>query len=76
VISAKQNLNQRIKEIERDAIFSEYTNSVGEIVVGEIYQIRKGKGEILVMHNKNELLLQGMNRYIKNVTKKATQYAQ
>jgi N utilization substance protein A len=57
VISAKQNLNQRIKEIERDAIFNEYTNSVGEIVVGEIYQIRKGKGEILVMHNKNELLL-------------------
>ena len=57
VISAKQNLNQRIKEIEREAIFSEYTNSIGEIVVGEIYQIRKGKGEILVMHNKNELLL-------------------
>jgi transcription termination/antitermination protein NusA len=57
VISAKQNLNQRIKEIERDAIYNEYTNSVGEIVVGEIYQIRKGKGEILVMHNKNELLL-------------------
>jgi N utilization substance protein A len=57
VISAKQNLNQRIKEIEREAIFNEYTNSVGEIVVGEIYQIRKGKGEILVMHNKNELLL-------------------
>ena len=57
VISAKQNLNQRIKEIERDAIYNEYTNSIGEIVVGEIYQIRKGKGEILVMHNKNELLL-------------------
>jgi len=57
VISAKQNLNQRIKEIEREAIFNEYTNSIGEIVVGEIYQIRKGKGEILVMHNKNELLL-------------------
>jgi transcription termination/antitermination protein NusA len=57
VISAKQNLNQRIKEIEREAIYNEYTNSIGEIVVGEIYQIRKGKGEILVMHNKNELLL-------------------
>ncbi|MGD1045561.1 MAG: transcription termination factor NusA [Bacteroidota bacterium] len=57
VISAKQNLNQRIKEIEREAIFNEYTNSIGEIVVGEIYQIRKGKGEILVIHNKNELLL-------------------
>ncbi len=57
VISAKQNLNQRIKEIERETIFNEYTNSIGEIVVGEIYQIRKGKGEILVIHNKNELLL-------------------
>ena len=57
VISAKQNLNQRIKEIERETLYSEYTNSIGEIVVGEIYQIRKGKGEILVLHNKNELLL-------------------
>jgi transcription termination/antitermination protein NusA len=57
VISAKQNLNQRIKEIERESVYNEYTNSLGEIVVGEIYQIRKGKGEILVMHNKNELIL-------------------
>ena len=57
VISAKQNLNQRIKEIERETIFNEYSNSIGEIVVGEIYQIRKGRGEILVMHNKSELIL-------------------
>jgi transcription termination/antitermination protein NusA len=57
VVSAKQNLNQRIKEIEREAIYNEYTTSLGEIVVGEIYQIRKGKGEILVIHNKNELIL-------------------
>jgi N utilization substance protein A len=57
VISAKQNLNQRIKEIEREAIFNEYSNALGEIVVGEIYQIRKGKGEVLVIHNKNELII-------------------
>src|SRR3990172_4134858 len=57
VVSAKQNLNQRIKEIERESIYNEYTSAVGEIVVGEIYQIRKGKGEILVVHNKNELIL-------------------
>ena len=57
VISAKQNLNQRIKEIEREAIYNEYSGALGEIVVGEIYQIRKGKGEILVIHNKNELIL-------------------
>jgi N utilization substance protein A len=48
---------ERIKEIEREAIYNEYTTSLGEIVVGEIYQIRKGKGEILVIHNKNELIL-------------------
>ncbi len=57
VISAKQNLNQRIKEIERESIYNEYSNALGEIVVGEIYQIRKGRGEILVLHNKNELIL-------------------
>ncbi|MCI0707738.1 MAG: transcription termination factor NusA [Ignavibacteriae bacterium] len=57
VISAKQNLNQRIKEIERESVFNEYSSSMGEIVVGEIYQIRRGKGEILVIHNKNELIL-------------------
>ena len=70
VISAKQNLNQRIKEIERDSIYTEYTNSIGEIVVGEIYQIRKGKGEILVMHNKNELILPRSEQIYKERYKK------
>ena len=70
VVSAKQNLNQRIKEIEREAIFNEYSNSIGEIVVGEIYQIRKGKGEILVMHNKNELLLPRSEQIYKERYKK------
>jgi N utilization substance protein A len=70
IIGAKQNLNQRIKEIEREAIFSEYTNSIGEIVVGEIYQIRKGKGEILVMHNKNELILPRSEQIFKERYKK------
>ena len=70
VISAKQNLNQRIKEIEREAIYNEYTNSLGEIVVGEIYQIRKGKGEILVIHNKNELILPRSEQIYKERYKK------
>jgi len=55
VISAKQNLNQRIKEIERDLVYNEYSNAVGDIVVGEIYQIRRN--EILINHNRNELVL-------------------
>jgi N utilization substance protein A len=70
VISAKQNLNQRIKEIERETVFNEYNNSLGEIVVGEIYQIRKGKGEILVIHNKNELLLPRSEQIYKERYKK------
>jgi transcription termination/antitermination protein NusA len=70
VVSAKQNLNQRIKEIEREAIYNEYTTSLGEIVVGEIYQIRKGKGEILVIHNKNELILPRSEQIYKERYKK------
>ncbi len=70
IVSAKQNLNQRIKEIERETIYNEYSNSVGEIVVGEIYQIRKGRGEILVMHNKNELILPRSEQIFKERYKK------
>ena len=70
VISAKQNLNQRIKEIERETIYNEYSNAIGEIVVGEIYQIRKGRGEILVMHNKSELILPRSEQIYKERYKK------
>ena len=52
---AKQTLNQKIREIEKELVFSEYNELIGEIVVGDIYQIRKS--DILVNHNKNELLL-------------------
>jgi transcription termination/antitermination protein NusA len=52
---AKQGLNQKIREIEKDIIYNEYNELLGEIVVGDIYQIRKN--DILVNHNKNELLL-------------------
>ena len=55
VVSAKQSLNQRIKEIEKEITFSEYTKMVGEIVVGDIYQTRRH--EILVIHNKKELIM-------------------
>jgi len=74
VVSAKQNLNQRIKEVEKEIIFNEYNNSVGEIIVGEIYQIRKG--EVLINHNRNELILPkneqiGKERYRKGETLRA-----
>lgn len=55
VVLAKQSLNQKIRELEKEIIFNEYNELLGEIVVGDIYQIRKN--DILVNHNKNELIL-------------------
>jgi N utilization substance protein A len=52
---AKQSLNQKIREMEKEVVYNEYKDLVGEIVVGDIYQIRKT--DILINHNKNELLL-------------------
>lgn len=55
VVLAKQSLNQKIRELEKEIIYNEYNELLGEIVVGDIYQIRKN--DILVNHNKNELML-------------------
>ncbi|RCK76548.1 MAG: Transcription termination protein NusA [Ignavibacteriae bacterium] len=55
ISTARQTLNQKINEVVKELVYNEYTNSIGEIVVGEIYQVRKS--EVLIMHNKNELIL-------------------
>jgi len=52
---ARQSLNQKIREIEKEIVFNEYNDMAGEIVVGDIYQVRRN--DVLVNHNKNELLL-------------------
>ena len=41
IISAKQNLNQRIKDAEKEILFDEYKNRVGEIVIGDVRQINR-----------------------------------
>ncbi len=56
VTMARQQLAQRIREIEKDNIFEDYTDRVGEIVLGDVYQVRNNK-DILVNHNGVELLL-------------------
>ncbi len=48
-------MNQKIREIEKEIVYSEYKELLGEIIVGDIYQLRRS--DILVNHNKNELLL-------------------
>ncbi len=52
---ARQSLNQRIREIEKEIVFKEYNDMLGEIIVGDIYQVRRN--DVLVNHNRNELLL-------------------
>lgn len=55
VMMARQQLAQRIGEIEKDNIFEEYSDRVGEIVLGDVYQVRSR--DMLVNHNGVELVL-------------------
>ena len=55
VQTALQTFRQRIRDIEKDNIFREYSELEGELVVGEVYQTRRK--EVLVLHNKTELIL-------------------
>jgi N utilization substance protein A len=41
IISAKQNLNQRIRDFEKENILEEYQDRIGEIIIGDIHQIHK-----------------------------------
>jgi len=52
---AEQTLAQRIREIEKENIFEDYTDRVGEIILGDVYQVRRS--DILVNHNGVELIL-------------------
>jgi len=43
IISAKQSLNQKIKEAEKDIIFEEFKNRIGEIIIGDIRQLNRNE---------------------------------
>ena len=56
ILNIKQNLSGRIMDIDKANLFNYYKDKVGEIVVGEVYQV--WKKEVLVRdENDNELLL-------------------
>ena len=55
VMAARQAFSQRIRDIEKEKIYQDYSDLIGEVVVGEIYQTRRR--EVLVIHNKVELVL-------------------
>ena len=56
ILNLRQNLSGRIMDIEKANLFNKYKEKVGEIVVGEVYQV--WKKEVLIMdEDGNELLL-------------------
>ena len=55
VLTARQTFRQRIRDIEKEKIYEEYSELVGEIIVGEIYQVRRH--ETLLMHEGVEVSL-------------------
>jgi N utilization substance protein A len=56
ILSLRQNLSARILELEKDNIYHNYKDRVGDIVTGEVYQI--WKREILIIDDEgNELIL-------------------
>jgi len=56
VTMARQQLAQRIREIEKDNIFEDYSERIGDIILGDVYQVRQNF-DILVNHNGVELYL-------------------
>lgn len=55
VQAARYTFRNRIRDIEKENVYAEYTDLIGELVVGEIYQVRRG--ETLVLHNRVELIM-------------------
>jgi len=55
IIAAKQNLNQKIKEAEKDVIFDEFKDRINEIIVGDIRQINRN--EIFLNVERTEVTL-------------------
>jgi len=55
ITSAKQNLNQKIKDVEKEIVFDEYKNRIGEIIIGDIRQINKN--EIYLNMDRVEVVL-------------------
>jgi len=56
VMMARQTLNQKVKDLEKDILFQKYKDLVGEIIVGEVYQILSR--EILLIDGEgNELIM-------------------
>ncbi len=69
VMTARQTLIQKIKDLEKDILFQKYKDLVGEIIVGEVYQtlsreilLIDGEGNELILPKQEQI---GKDRYRK-----------
>lgn len=53
--NAKQFLNQSLKDIEKQSIFDEYSDKIGEVIIGSVQQIQKER--VFVNCDNKELIL-------------------
>ncbi|MCG8307993.1 MAG: transcription termination factor NusA [Cytophagales bacterium] len=65
VMTARQTLIQKIKDLEKDNLFLKYKDLVGEIIVGEAYQVMQ-KEMLLIDAEGNELNLPKMEQIPKD----------
>lgn len=56
VMTARQTLIQKVKDLEKDILYQKYKELVGEIITGEVYQILN-KEILLIDADGNELVL-------------------
>jgi len=56
VMTARQTLMQKIKDLEKDILFQKYKDLVGEIITGEVYQILS-REVLLIDGEGNELII-------------------
>ena len=56
ILNLRQTLASKILELEKDSLYNKYSEKVGQIVSGEVYQIWK-KELLLVDDENNELIL-------------------
>ncbi len=62
VLSLRQNLMSKVLELEKDNLYKQYKDRVGELITGEIYQV--WKREILILDDENNELILPKNEQI------------
>jgi N utilization substance protein A len=65
VMMARQTLMQKIKDLEKDILFQKYKDLVGELIMGEVYQVLP-REVLLIDAEGNELILPKTEQIVKD----------